>query len=90
ISIIQETNEPSITGSMIALINFIAYIVLAVLGNVVGFLLRVFPPEIRNGIEFYSRESYLVLFGFLGLLSVVSLVLAFLLKETHGRFTEVS
>ena len=90
ISIIQETNDPSITGSMIALINFVAYIVLAVLGNAVGFLLRVFPPEIRNGIEFYSRESYLVLFGFLGLLSVVSLVLALMLKETHGRFTEVS
>ena len=90
ISIIQETNEPSITGSMIALINFVAYIVLAVLGNAVGFLLRVFPPEIRNGIEVYSRGSYLVLFGFLGLLSVISLVLALLLKETHGRFTEVS
>ena len=90
ISIIQETNDPSITGSMIAMNNFIAYIVLAVLGNAVGFLLRVFPPELRNGIEIYSRESYLVLFGFLGLLSVISLVMALLLKETHGRFTEVS
>ena len=90
ISIIQETNEPSITGSMIALINFIAYIVLAVLGNAIGFLLRVFPPKIQNGIEIYSRESYLVLFGFLGLLSGISLVLALLLKETHGRFIKVS
>jgi len=75
---------------MIAMNNFIAYIVLAVLGNAVGFLLRAFPPEFRNGIEIYSRESYLVLFGFLGLLSVISLVMALLLKETHGRFTKVS
>ncbi len=89
ISIIQETNDPSITGSMIALINFIAYTVLAMLGNAVGFLLQIFPPIIRNGIEYYSPKSYLVLFCCLGLLSIISLCLALRLKETHGRFTKV-
>ena len=70
--------------------NSLAYIVLAILGNVAGFLLHVFPVGMKHGVEFYSRESYLVLFGFLGLLSAILLIAALRLKETRGKFTEVS
>ena len=90
VSIIHETNEDSVTGIMVAFSNSTAYIILAILGNAVGFLLRVFPPEKHNGIEYYTRESYLVMFGFLGALSVISLISVLPLKETHGRATKVS
>lgn len=90
IPVINETNSSDITGSATAAMNCLAYIVLAILGNVAGFLLHVFPVGMKHGVEFYSRESYLVLFGFLGLLSAILLIAALRLKETRGKFTEVS
>lgn len=90
IPVINETNDSSVTGSATAAMNSIAYIVLAILGNVAGFLLHVFPVSLKNGIEIYSRESYLLLFGFLGFLSLLMLGSALRLKETRGKFTKVS
>ena len=62
IPLIKESNTPNETGSAIAFSNFLAYILVAVFGNVIGGVLNLFAPENIGGKLIYSRSAYFTVF----------------------------
>ncbi|RHR43478.1 hypothetical protein DWX23_02950 [Parabacteroides sp. AF18-52] len=65
--------------------TFIAYMVIAALGNVVGFLMDRFEPEHIDGLQIYGRDSYLLSFGVLLVISLFAVYSAFRIRETYGK-----
>ena len=65
--------------------NFSFYLAVAVFGNLVGWLMNLFPPAVCDGIRLYGRGSYLTVFGVLSVFAVVSAVLSWRLRETRGE-----
>ena len=85
ISLLRETNTPNVTGISVSCLNFSNYIMVALLGSATGILMDLFPPQIRDQIHVYGRNSYLAVFAFLFLLSVIVAYNAFRLRETRGE-----
>lgn len=85
IPLLRETNPEEASGSAIALMNFSFYLAVAVFGNLVGWLMNLFPPAVCDGIRLYGRGSYLTVFGVLSVFAVVSAVLSWRLRETRGE-----
>lgn len=85
VALIKETNFSDIWGVALSLYTFIAYMIIAALGNVVGLLMDIFEPESVDGLQIYGRESYLVSFGALLVISLFAVYSAFKVRETYGR-----
>ena len=67
--------------------TFIAYMVIAALGNVVGFLMDRFEPEHIDGLQIYGRDSYLLSFGVLLVISLFAVYSAFLSAQFCIRYS---
>ncbi len=86
VSLLHEYNHSKLSGPAVSFMNFNSYIVVALLGNVVGILMNLFKPEIQaDGIMLYGRGSYLAVFIALLLLSACSMCCAWRLRETYGK-----
>lgn len=85
VALIKETNYSDIWGVALSLYTFIAYMVIAALGNVVGFLMDRFEPEHIDGVQIYGRDSYLLSFGVLLVISLFAVYSAFRIRETYGK-----
>ncbi|MBQ9502279.1 MAG: MFS transporter [Lentisphaeria bacterium] len=85
VPLIKESNAPGETGSAVAFSSFLAYIFVAVFGNVIGGILDLFSPENAGGKLIYSRGAYLTVFGFLLVCSAAVLCWAARIKEAAPR-----
>ena len=85
ISLLRETNLPNVVGVSVSFMNFYAYITVAILGSLTGILMDLFPPVLKDSVHIYGRNSYLVVFTFLFLLSCVVVYNSFRLRETNGE-----
>ena len=65
IPLLRETNLPELSGPAICFMNFSFYLAVAFFGNLTGFLMNAFPPEVRNGAFVYGRASWLTVFAVL-------------------------
>ncbi len=80
-----ETNPQQLGSVAVALMNFSAYVAVAIFGNAVGLLMSLFAPVMRNGIMYYGRSSYLAVFMTLTLFSAIVLRCSWRMRETMGR-----
>ena len=84
IAILKESNPEQSFGTSVCVCNAFAYTVSAVFSDGAGKLMDIFHPATVNGIKVYSRDSYLLVFAVLGILSAVAVWLSFCIKETNG------
>jgi hypothetical protein len=83
----KELNRPSAVGAAIAMYNGLAYAGVALLVSFSGIVLDLFRNQavvLDNAVR-YPPTAYATLFASLAVLSVVSLVLACFVPETHGQ-----
>ncbi|MBN1829953.1 MAG: MFS transporter, partial [Deltaproteobacteria bacterium] len=85
VPLLRETNHSEFTGVSVSMLNFGCYISVAIFGNLVGFLMNLFPPTLSDGIKIYGANSYLAVFGVMLLLACVVTWCAFQLRETMGK-----
>ncbi len=88
IPLLRETNERSLSGPAICLMNFSFYLAVAFFGNLTGLLMNLFPPESRSGILIYGRSSYLTVFSVLSLFSLLVFCCSMRMRETMGNSGE--
>ena len=87
-AIMLEVNPPALTGVGVAIGNFSAYAFVALLGTLSGGVLDAFRSQAQtdaSGALRYPDATYLVLFGIYLLIGLGTHLLAYRLKETHGR-----
>ncbi len=83
----KELNRPSAIGAAIAMYNGLAYAGVALLVSLSGVVLDLFRRQavvLENAVR-YPPAAYATLFAVLAGLSIVSLILACFIPETHGR-----
>lgn len=83
----KELNRPSAVGAAIAMYNGLAYAGVALLVSLSGVVLDMFRHQavvLDNAVR-YPPAAYATLFSFLAVLSVISLILACFIPETHGQ-----
>lgn len=85
IALVKETNDENCFGTILSINNGFAYAVTAIVVNVMGKLMNIYPPETISGVKIYSNASYALAFGALLLLVSVSAVSVFFLKESFGK-----
>ena len=83
--IAKELNPPESTGLAVAVLNFSAFVFIALFGNLSGLVLSFWKEEAqRNGM--FPGEAYAWLFAVLAAGALISLVTGILIPET-GRKT---
>lgn len=85
IPLLRETNSPSLSGPAICFMNFSFYLAVALFGNLTGLLMNCFPPESRNGVLIYGRNSYLAVFAVLTLFAIPVFLCSLRMRETMGK-----
>ena len=81
VSLLKDLNEEARFGTVMSVSNFIPYLVTAVLGGSIGWLMDRFPPTIVDDVKIYGRNSYLLVFGVLLALGAVAAFCSCLLKD---------
>lgn len=89
IPLLRETNSPPQANAAICFMNFSFYLSVAVFGNLTGCLMNLFPPELRNGILVYGRNSYLTVFAVLTFFSILVFRYSSRMKETMGKYSNL-
>ena len=87
-SLMREYNPPQYTGSAASMLNFIAYLAVAVCGNLAGYLMDVFSAGkvvTDSGVVIYPAASYAAVFIMALFIAVAAVVACMLLPETHGN-----
>lgn len=85
VALIKESNEDYRFGTAVCVGNCFAYAVSALFGWLAGKLMDVFDPQIVDNVKLYGRDSYLLVFGVLALLGLISAVLTLTVKESKGK-----
>ena len=85
----KETNPDNQVGTSLSAGNCFAYLIIAIVGSLTGWLLEIFPPQLVNGIKIYGRNSYLTVFILLTVLGVITAAHSLCLKETNGKNIKV-
>ena len=90
LSILRETNPPDNLGICASLSNFVPFALIALLGNLAGFLMELFEPVITDeGVRVYGTHSYIAVFLLYTLFALIGLFLAFGIRETRGQHLDV-
>ena len=85
VALLNESNDEKCFGTVVCVGNCFAYAVSSAFSGGAGKLMDIFAPQIINGIKIYSRNSYLLVFGVLTVLGVISAALASLVRESYGK-----
>lgn len=85
VALMHEMNAPESGGVTVAVLNFTAYLMVALFSNVCGFLLERFSPTIVDGVKIYGRGSYLLFFAFALAVVLFGLFNVRRLPETNGE-----
>jgi len=86
-SLMREYNPPQYTGSGASVLNFVAYLAVAICGNLAGWLMDVFSAGkiVTEKVVIYPAASYAAVFILSLLIAVLALVSAMMLPETRGQ-----
>ena len=88
-SLMREYNPPQYTSSGASVLNFIAYLAVAVCGNFAGFLMDkfAFGKAVKNaaGAVIYPASSYVAVMLLALFIALLALGAAMMLPETHGE-----
>ena len=87
-TISKELNPPEYIGLALAILNFFAFAIIALDGNIAGFILKLFETSENlspEGIYNYPPSAYAIIFGVLSLLAIIGLIAALFLPETGTK-----
>lgn len=86
-SLARETNPPGTTGAAIGIINFGAYIMVALAGTVSGVVLDFFggTPTGENNAMVYPQSAYQIIFLLFLVITVFTFKLSLAMPETYGK-----
>ena len=86
-SLIREYTPPQYTGSASSVLNFVAYLAVAICGNLAGWLMDVFSAGkiVKDGAIIYPAASYAAVLMLSLFIALAALVAAMMLPETRGR-----
>ncbi|MBR4517952.1 MAG: MFS transporter [Victivallales bacterium] len=87
VMMIQELNSRDMAALASAFTNMVAYLLVTALTIPLGVCLEAFPHYLGpSGGEVYAPTAYMTVFGIMACLATLSLVVACLLPETHGKY----
>ena len=91
VMMIQELNSRDMAALASAFTNMVAYLLVTMLTIPLGICLEAFPHYIGpSGGEVYAPSAYMMVFGIMASLVAISLLVACLLPETHGKYQQDS
>ncbi|MPN36293.1 hypothetical protein SDC9_183802 [bioreactor metagenome] len=83
---LREWNAPELVATAVGILNATAYLLIALLAWIIGLILDAFAGQVVvvDGDQKYPAGAYMAIFFLFTGISAISLVCAFLSKETHG------
>lgn len=86
-SLMREYTPAQYTGSGASVLNFVAYLAVAVCGNLAGWLMDIFSDGkiVRAGVTIYPSSSYAAVLILSLLIGISALGAALMLPETKGK-----
>ena len=87
IPLLRETNPEHLVSRSICMLNFSFYLAVAAFGNLAGLLLKIFPPQFRNGTAVYEQSAWMTVFGVFLIAAAAVWYFSFQMKETYGKKT---
>ena len=87
-SLMREYNPPQYTGSGASILNFVAYLAVAVFGNISGWMMDKFSfgkAEKVAEAMIYPASSYMAVMLLALFISIAAIAAALALPETHGQ-----
>lgn len=83
VSIVHATNKYEIRGTAVSLMNSIFFLVVGILGTMLGYMLDLFKPVSSvNGYVVYGSNSYLTIFLLFLLISITEVFVVFRVKDS--------
>lgn len=82
IPLIHDINGSTDSGIATCIMTSCFYFVVAILGNITGQILNFFVPFEKSGNLVYSNKAYIIIFTVMLLLSIISTVCVFFMKES--------
>jgi hypothetical protein len=80
----KELNPPEVTGLAVAVLNFAAFVFIALFGNVSGVILGFWKDAVGpDGV--FPGTAYTALFAFLAFSALLSLIVGLFIPETRPR-----
>ena len=83
VPVLHLTNRKMISSTAVSIMNFCFFIMVGLLGTVIGFLLNIFEPIKKGAATVYTNQSYLLVFGLFFLLSVFEMYKAMKLSNKY-------
>jgi len=86
-SLARETNPAEATGTAIGIINFGAYIMVAIAGTITGLILDMFTGTqvSLDGPVVYPSSAYLTIFGLFTVVTALTFCFSLKMPETYGK-----
>ena len=81
VSLLKDINDEARFGTVMSVSNFVPYLVTAILGGGLGWLMDRFPPTVVDNVRIYGRNSYMLVFGVLAAMGAVAALLSCFLKD---------
>lgn len=81
--IAKDLNPPEMTGLAVAVLNFAAFVFIALFGNISGIILSFWKSAAVNGV--FPGEAYTALFVFLTVSALISMTIGFFIPETGKK-----
>ncbi len=71
--VFRDTNPPQLFSTIISFLNFLCFFLVALMGNLLGFLMDQWAPKRQGELLIYGRSSYLAVLIVLILLAIIAL-----------------
>ena len=85
-TVAKELNPERYTAMSVAFLNFMAFVFISSYQNIVGFILKSYPPQ--PGSLAFPIEAYSAVFNFFILGAIISTIAALLVPETRDRVVQ--
>ena len=89
LALVAETNPPENLGVCASFSNCLAYLMVALLGNLAGVLMDLFEPTVIDGVRVYGSNSYTAVFALCTAAASIAFGASLMVKETRGRPLQV-
>ena len=83
VPVLHLTNRKMVSGTAVSIMNFCFFMMVGILGTVMGFLLNLFEPVKKGNVLVYTNYSYLAVFGLFFIISVFELYKAGKLSDKY-------
>ena len=83
VPVLHLTNRKMVSGTAVSIMNFCFFMMVGILGTVMGFLLNLFEPVKKGNVLVYTNYSYLAVFGLFFIISVFELYKARKLSDKY-------